>query len=649
MTAEPIDATPGRGGWTARFAAVASLAAVWALLRPYAGIVHDSRIYIGRALADLSPQTIGLEYAFLHDGQSRFSLFPRLIDGLVAALGPGLAAELISAAGLALWVSAAAYLLSRFLRGPSLWAALACLAAFPARYGGYDVFSWAEPFATPRIFAEAASLVALGLLLDGRRLAAAALLAIAIALHPLVALPIAAAAVVLLGFADRRWWLLFPAAGLAALGAALAGAPVADRLLQPIDPQWLAVLQHRSPFLFPRNWAPANWALLVCQAATLILTYRGAPSGLRRLIVAAGVVGALGIAASALVPTLLVVQLQLWRAAWLVSVLAAGLFAFCAVHLWRGGRAPRSALAMLAAAWIGQASLPIAAFICGLAILLAVLPRAEALPRWALGLTWPYLLLIAVGMAGVETWHLLRSAVGLPLEAWLSAPAVASTLLLRAGLVAFAVWWALRPPPARPPSGFRLLAAVAVVGAVIGFLTWDARPPFAKMAEARPGAPRLASTVPGGSVVWLDDRGSSWLLTGEPEWWSLRQGAGGLFDRQLALEWRRRFDILARAHMVRPDIDFAAAGSLFGERPVGAASLREVCASNDGPAWIVAPLERVEPASLALAASIWRPAAQDIVPAPSGGRMTRISAYAIFSCSRLGGRPSAPNLAAAAR
>jgi len=73
---------------------------------------------------------------------------------------------------------------------------------------------------------------------------------------------------------------------------------------------------------------------------------------------------------------------------------------------------------------------------------------------------------------------------------------------------------------------------------------------------------------------------------------------------------------------------------------------RNDCARN-APAWVVAPLERVEPATLADAASVWRPAARDIVPDPTGKRMTQISGYAIFSCSRLSGaglalRPAAP-------
>jgi len=637
LTASPVD----RSGWALRFAGVASLAALWALLRPYVGIVHDSRIYIGRALADLSPHTIGLEYAFVHDGQSRFSLFPRLIDRLVVAMGAGQAALLVTAAGLALWVVAAAYLFSRVLRGPALWAALVCLAAFPAGYGGHDIFTWAEAFATPRIFAEAASLTALGLILDGRRLTAAIALAVGAALHPLVALSAAAASVMLLGFADRRWWLLFPAAMLAGLGAALLGAPVVDRLLQTIDPQWLAVLQHRSPYLFPPSWLPANWALVVCQAATLVLAYRGAPPTLRRLILATGVVGVLGVAAAALVPSLLIVQLQLWRATWLASVLAAGLFAFCAANLWRGGNAQRAALAILAAAWIGQTSLPMAAFGAGVAILLAVLPRAETAPRWALGLAWPYLIFIAAGMGGIEIWHVLRSAAGLPVEAWLSAPAVASTTLLRAGLVAFAIWRALRPPGAQPGWRSWALAAAGAAAAVGGCLTWDARPAFAKLAEARHGAPILASVLAGGSVMWLGDRGSSWLLTGEPEWWSARQGAGTLFDRELALEWARRVRLLSRAQLVRPDAEFLGSQGQGVLPAVRLPGLLMLCGTPQAPAWIVAPIERVDPAALVRASSVWRPTARDVAPDATGERLTSVSAYAIFSCARLALRPAA--------
>jgi hypothetical protein len=644
MTVEPIEATTGRAGWAARFVAVASLAAVWALLRPYAGIIHDSRIYVGRALADLSPHTIGLEYAFLHDGQSRFSLFPKAFAQLVSALGPGPAAQLLSGLGLVLWVAGAAWLFSRFLKGAGLWGALICLAALPAGYGGHDVFSWAEAFATPRIFAEAASLAALGMILDARRGAAGALFVVALVLHPLVAAPAVAVGVACLGMTDRRWWLLFPLGLLAAVGAALAGLPVASRLFQAPDPQWLAVLQHRSPYLFPARWPADSWALAICQATTLALTWRGAPASLRRLIAAAALAAVAGVLTTAFAPSLLVIQVQPWRAAWLGSLLAAGLFALCGAALWRGGPAARAALAALATAWVGHASLPMATLGCGLALLLAFAPRARTLPPWALRLTWPYFFAITAGMWVIEIWHLLRAGSGLPLEAWLSAPAVSSTIAVRAGLVALAVRFTLASPPARLGGRLPLFAAAATAAAIAAGLCWDARPAFVRIAESQAQAPPLARALAGGSVLWLGDFGSSWLVTGAPEWWSIRQGAGGLFNRQLALEWRRRFGVLAGAGLIRKDIDFAAAGGLAGEPTVRASALRDVCGSQDGPAWIVAPVERVEPASLARAVAVWRPAVRDIVAAASGGRLVRVSAYAIFSCSRPAAGPAALDL-----
>jgi hypothetical protein len=81
--------------WTALQANAVPLffcAAFWALTHPYARIIHDARIYIGRVMADLDPAGLGRDLMFVHDGQFAFSLFPLLIRGLVAHLGPGAAA-----------------------------------------------------------------------------------------------------------------------------------------------------------------------------------------------------------------------------------------------------------------------------------------------------------------------------------------------------------------------------------------------------------------------------------------------------------------------------------------------------------------------------------------------------------------------------
>src|SRR3954454_19629092 len=81
--------------WTALQANAVPLffcAAFWALTHPYARIIHDARIYIGRGMAVFHPAGLGRDRMFVDDGQFAFILFPLLIRGLVAHLGPGAAA-----------------------------------------------------------------------------------------------------------------------------------------------------------------------------------------------------------------------------------------------------------------------------------------------------------------------------------------------------------------------------------------------------------------------------------------------------------------------------------------------------------------------------------------------------------------------------
>ena len=57
---------------------------VFALGRPYRGILQDPQIYIGRAVADLDPSGVGRDLMFVHDGQFGFSLFPFVVRETVA-------------------------------------------------------------------------------------------------------------------------------------------------------------------------------------------------------------------------------------------------------------------------------------------------------------------------------------------------------------------------------------------------------------------------------------------------------------------------------------------------------------------------------------------------------------------------------------
>jgi hypothetical protein len=162
-------------------------AALWALSHPYAGIIHDARIYIGRVMADLDPAGIGRDMMFVHDGQFGFSLFPFLIHGLVAHLGPGAAARIVSGLGCLCSFAAATILAMQLVKGRAVWLMLVFACVLPHAYGS-QVFQIAETMAVPRPFAEAAVLLSLAALISGRPGTAIALVLVGAALHPIMAL-----------------------------------------------------------------------------------------------------------------------------------------------------------------------------------------------------------------------------------------------------------------------------------------------------------------------------------------------------------------------------------------------------------------------------------------------------------------------------
>ncbi|HEX5379994.1 MAG TPA: hypothetical protein VFW47_15565 [Phenylobacterium sp.] len=638
-----MTATAARDGGSSvavRTFQVASIIGLWLLMRPYAGIVHDARIYVGRAMADLHPATIGAELAFVRDGQSGFSLFPRALTAAVGSIGPGPAALCVTVLGLAVWLGAAAFMLSRLYRGASLWASLVCLAALPAAYGSHEVFSWAEPFATPRIFAEAASLAALGLLIDGRRFWALLALAAGVAVHPLMTLPTLAAGLAYLGVSDRRWRVFALACvglGLAAAAvAALAGLPLLSRLTQVIDAQWLAILEARTPYLFPNLWTGGSWALLACQATTLALAYGGASDRQRALIVATSLTCAAAILATAIVPTLLVIQLQLWRAQWLTSFLGAAMFAAAVAPLWRRDGAGRAAVLMLACAWIGRETLAFAAVCCGLALVLGLFPRARDLPRAVPIAITVFGGAAIAGLVGAEMLGFSRVVRSSPPDTWNLLHRLASTTPSRAMMTAMAV---------AAVAGFVPRAVAARTAALAGsmgltlvaVLYWDARPPFDRMVESG-AASSLTARLPPGGGEWVDGSGKTWLLTGRPEWWSSRQGAGVVFDRTLAVEWNRRYEALHAAGLE------TSLARLFDHPEdagpptmISGAGLSAVCNLAGGPEWVVAPVSRLDPSAMGPGVAVWRSPAPFHLFNETAKRLAEVRDFAIISCPPDGG------------
>jgi hypothetical protein len=591
--------------------AVAALGvlALFLLARPYSGILHDARLYVGYALAALHPGYLAEDMVLAEKGQSGFTVFPALLVFVVEMFGSSLGAKLVSLAALVLWLGAAAALVMTLSQGRTRWVMLIFVAVLPAHYACYEVFSYAEAMAVPRPFAEAFVLLALALLVAGRKLAALAPLAVAVLFHPIMALP---------GLAVWYWLTFFDAqervarpvvgavVGLVALAgltlAALLGVAVADRLFTVVDPIWRDILMTRSPYLFMSAWPLTDWSRLIVQAVTLAIAASLVTGRARSMFIAVAAVALGGVLVSLLfgdvLGSLLVLQVQPWRATWLLAVFAAAGLGLCAVGLWRQGAPARTTLAVLVLAWI-ESDVPLPALAAAaLALTLTYLPRRPATD-------YRHVALVAWGVAGACAvlylgMHLYAFALlvsdlpgrggGLELAGDLNLLAIPACLL--------AVLWA----NARSDSW--IFAAVAGLSLALMFaamLVWDDRTNWAVATDRFGPDPALAEIVAArpGEVLWIGGGFATWSQAARPNWASRLQGASNVFSRPLALVWDERSRRLAGLGMVNQRLlaPFNGQERMSNEelslRNLTDASLERLCAAKDAPAWVVVPASAV--------------------------------------------------------
>ncbi len=215
--------------------------ALWLSTHCYPGILGDAGVYIGRALADLDPNGVGRDMMFVHDGQSRFSLFPLLLDHLVASLGTSGTALLLALVSIAAWLAALAYFAERYVAKSFIAVVIIFVAVLPVNYGAPMRFGFSEVLAVARPFSEALVLAALAALAGRRTWLGLGFLLFASLVHPLMALPGWGVFALVLSREDWRWCAAFAGAALLFVAGAAAGLPVLHRLTIVMDPALKAI------------------------------------------------------------------------------------------------------------------------------------------------------------------------------------------------------------------------------------------------------------------------------------------------------------------------------------------------------------------------------------------------------------------------
>jgi hypothetical protein len=568
-------------------------AITWALSHGYRGLFHDAALYTLQALARLHPDTLSKDVFLRLGSQDQYTIFSPLYAAVVHELGVDAAAALITLTlQLALFLGAALLLRQVVTTGATLLG-LSVFIAFPGIYGSDVIFTCVEPFITPRMGAEALVLGSLAAALCGRARLAAALLVPAILLHPVMA-GAGLAALLCLYVAVPRPRLAALLAGGALIALVTAAFVVPLGPLARFDPDWLALVKQRSPYLFLQHWSLEDWSRTAVSLATLAVGVAVLPpnidgnpsSGRARKLALVTLLTALGGVALTLVACdglqlILLTQLQPWRWLWLATAVAALLLPAIAIACWKHETAGRCTAALLATAWV-VASGPFA-----LAAAAAAGVSFPLLRRW----NRPEARLLFYGACGVLAITLAQRIASnllfmdafyydshIPL--WLrKTMSFAHDGCGPFAVMALAVFLTSRP---RGTSAL-LLMGVAALAACVALtpMTWEswshAQFPPSLTVQFRPWR---ALIPPGTDVFWSEFPTATWVLLERPSYLSVAQTSGLVFSRPSAMEMQRRARALSALASPQAFLDFSGTGAGIGppkER------LEQACASGELP------------------------------------------------------------------
>jgi hypothetical protein len=611
--------------------ALAALLAITAWMlsaHPYEGVWHDAVLYMGQALMHSRVPVLGEDTFFAGGSQDRYSIYASVIAPLYEHLGRFATHIGVLLTGWLFMMGAVLALLRRFDPTGRLpqWGLLSFAVMSPF-YGGIAVISYGEPFVTARNFSEPLLLWSLVALLDGRRLAAFALQLLAALLHPLMTLPVMAVGWGYLVQTDRRWlWLLMVIP--AVLLAALADIAPWSGLAKVYDPYWWALVESSNPMVMLSSWSTTEKLRVLLDVAVLLATSLLRPvDAWTRLIRAVAVITTAFVGLTALGTdvwhSVLLTQLQLWRAHWVAHLLAMTLAPWLTVRLWCLGRLwPASACALALALLHGHFGLDHGIASLSLWALLSLAAwRVHEPSRAIVWLACGSTLLCLLGMSAWQLWDYLGQLAWIsPETVWSGAfGKVSANPVVAAGGFAALMYIAARGRP----------GALAALGLLLfgSLATWDQRPDLARAVESPHASnhPFAAHLPTHAKVYWPNQLAPVWGLLERPSHYASQQGAGLLFNRNTALIFGPHKEMY---RLIKSDRESCRAGAFLAKDRASWLScdmpspqrLVTLCGQRDAPDFLVLP-GRLTAEPLAN----WQPPARRNLP----------QTYALYACSQL--------------
>ncbi|MEO5689951.1 MAG: hypothetical protein ABIR54_21550 [Burkholderiaceae bacterium] len=530
--------TLGRSAWTAAFLLLVTLSIMLGAM-PYRGIRHDGILYMGQALSHLNPAWAANDLFFAHGSQDQFSIFSRIVAWLLRRFDAATVDMTLLRGAWLVWL-VVLFALVRDFSPRQRWLSVLAVVAASHIYGTTRIFSFLEPFVTARTWAEPVTILALVALLRGRIAMSFTAFALAMALHPLVALPAGAIALAYLIREDRRWaallLLAMPIAGLAIAGVG----PFAN-LLRTYDAAWFQATVMANDTVYVSEWTISDGVAALAHCGVIWLACRGDDKPFARLgraaLVASPILCLISFVGADVLHNVLVTQLQLWRVTWLLDLLALASLPRLVCSQWQLGPKGRcAAIAVFVAMYALDDLLPTGWMFAVWAAMALMLSAGHADPKpWVLRLATIATVAGGMGIAGLQVqksmaqmgMHEQGMKVGEPFSIFFATPLIALPAMV-------ALIWLWERGTA--PRAFASAAALALFG--LAATHWDQRSPWARYVESasRGAHPFAALIPPDAQVYWHEQTAATWILLQRANFMSLSQASGLLFNRETAME-----------------------------------------------------------------------------------------------------------------
>ena len=547
-----------------------ALFTLWLLGHPYAGLYHDARLYAVQALYHLHLHIFEHDLFFHYGSQDQYSIFSLLYAQAITLFGLNGAVLFLTFAGQLLWFASAAFLLSSLSSGFVYWLALVLITVLPGFYGSEHIVSYGEPFLTPRLYAEATVLTGIGFAVKGRWCLAVMLSFFALALHPLMALPVFLILMIYHGPVRNKWFGRRALILLALMFIVLLTIEPFKRLLQVMDSQWYRLTLQRSPFIECTTWDIADWTPVIFSASVLFTGWLAAEGKLKKIFFAVIVTSVVGIALNiigvTLLKNILLMQIQTWRWLWLLQWFTYFAFAWFAGSYWKRSESARAMILVLICAWSmrDHAGVWIAPFATLLWAWRIRRGNEQKLPR----LVWLGVYMLLLQSA---TWFVLNIQLNFRWAEFFQDQETWEQTFFRwgSGVIIVPLFFVIRHFFKDSQVIWILSSIITGIAFLIVLSAWDKRQPasFPRQGSNVEEFAEFRRIIPENSIVYWEDNNALnvWLLLERSSYISETQTAGIVFNRQTALE------ALRRAENIRPLSmrDYASTmDRKWGEKPL---------------------------------------------------------------------------------